>query len=81
MRKETEEWIIISQEDLQAAEYLFEKALHRIACYHVLNSIYRSRYPLDTGLLPWGEPTEKDAAKALDIAKNMSAWFKGTFKR
>ena len=129
MRKETEEWIIISREDLQAAEYLFEKALHRIACYHAqqtvekllkailveheidiprihnlldlnnaakrldyntplsgedavfLNSIYRSRYPLDTGLLPWGEPTEKDAAKALDIAKNMSAWFKGTFKR
>jgi HEPN domain-containing protein len=45
-----------------------------------LNSIYRSRYPLDTGLLPWGEPTEKDAIKALDIAKNISVWFKETFK-
>lgn len=45
-----------------------------------LNSIYRSRYPLDTGLLPWGEPTEKDAIKALDIAKNISGWFKEAFK-
>ncbi|MFI5294296.1 MAG: HEPN domain-containing protein [Thermodesulfovibrionales bacterium] len=39
-----------------------------------LNSIYRSRYPFDAGLLPHGEPTEKDAEKALDIAKQMTAW-------
>ncbi len=39
-----------------------------------LNSIYRSRYPLDAGLLPAGEPTEKDAEKALDLAKQMTAW-------
>jgi HEPN domain-containing protein len=127
MRKETEEWIKIAGEDLQSAEYLFEKSLYRMVCYHAqqtvekllkallieneidiprihnlldlnnaagklgynaplkdddsvfLNSIYRSRYPLDTGLLPWGEPGENDAAKALGIARNISAWFKGNF--
>ncbi|MDA8325327.1 MAG: HEPN domain-containing protein [Nitrospiraceae bacterium] len=125
MRKETEEWVKIADEDLQSAEYLFEKSLYRMACYHAqqtvekllkavlveleieiprvhnlldlnnaakklgysapltdedtvfLNSIYRSRYPLDTGLLPWGEPQEKDAVRALEIARNMAAWFKG----
>ena len=124
MRKETEEWIKIASEDLQSAEYLFEKSLYRMACYHAqqavekllkailverdidiprihnlldlnsaarklgyntsladedavfLNSIYRSRYPLDTGLLPWGEPTKEDAEKALGIAKTVSDWFK-----
>jgi HEPN domain-containing protein len=128
MRKETEEWIKIAEEDLQSAEYLFEKSLHRMVCYHAqqsvekilkallveheidiprihnlldlnnaakklgysaplqdedavfLNSIYRARYPLDTGLLPWGEPQAKDASKALDIAKKISAWFKTNFK-
>lgn len=128
MRKETEEWIKIAHEDLQSAEYLFEKSLYRMVCYHAqqavenllkallieheidiprihnlldlnnaarklgynapltdedavyLNSIYRSRYPLDTGLLPWGEPNDKDAAKALEIAKNISEWFKEKFK-
>lgn len=127
MRKETEEWIKIAHEDLQSAEYLFEKSLYRMVCYHAqqtvekllkallieheidiprihnlldlnnavkkigynapltdddtvfLNSIYRSRYPLDTGLLPWGEPNDKDAAKALGIARNMLTWFKGVF--
>lgn len=128
MRKETEEWIKIAREDLQSAEYLFEKSLYRMVCYHAqqavekllkallieheidiprihnlldlnnaakklgynapltdedavyLNSIYRSRYPLDTGLLPWGEPNDKDAAKALGIAKNISIWFTENFK-
>ena len=34
-----------------------------------LNSIYRSRYPSDLGLLPSGEPTKEDAEKAIGIAK------------
>ena len=33
-----------------------------------LNSIYRSRYPADLGLLPQGEPAKKDAQRALKIA-------------
>ena len=33
-----------------------------------LNSIYRSRYPADLGLLPQGEPARKDARRALKIA-------------
>lgn len=36
-----------------------------------LNSIYRSKYPSDLGLLTSGEPTKKDAKKALSIAKTM----------
>ena len=39
-----------------------------------LHSIYRSRYPFDAGTLPYGEPTEKDAEKAVDIAKQMTTW-------
>lgn len=34
-----------------------------------LNSIYRSRYPANIGLLPLGEPTKEDAEKAISIAK------------
>lgn len=34
-----------------------------------LNSIYRSRYPSDLGLLPQGEPRKEDAQRALNIAK------------
>ncbi len=34
-----------------------------------LNSIYRARYPSEAGLLPLGDPLEKDAAQALKIAK------------
>ena len=33
-----------------------------------LNSIYRSRYPADLGLLPQGESARKDAQKALNVA-------------
>lgn len=36
-----------------------------------LNSIYRSRYPSDMGLLPSGVPTKEDAEKAMNIAKKM----------
>jgi len=39
-----------------------------------LSGIYvESRYPLDVGLLPHGEPTKEDAQKALDIAKRFFA--------
>ncbi len=33
-----------------------------------LNSVYRSRYPAEEGLLPYGEPTREDAARALRAA-------------
>jgi HEPN domain-containing protein len=36
-----------------------------------LNSIYRSRYPSDLGLIPLGEPKKKDAKKAICIAQKM----------
>jgi HEPN domain-containing protein len=122
MRKEAEEWIKIASEELQSAEYLFERLLFRMVCYHAqqtvekvlkallveheidfprthnildlrnavkslgykirltdgdaifLNSIYRTRYPSDLGLLPSGEPTEKDAEKALYMAKAIVEW-------
>lgn len=122
MRKESEEWIKIALEELQSAEYLFERSLFRMVCYHAqqavekvlkailieheidfprthnildlrnavkglgykidlsdedaifLNSIYRARYPLDIGLLPSGEPTEKDAQRALKMAKAIVKW-------
>ena len=40
-----------------------------------LNSVYRSRYPSDAGLLPTGEPGECDAVKALEIANTLLKWF------
>ncbi len=36
-----------------------------------IDSIYRGRYPIETGLLPLGDPTNEDAEKALDIAKRI----------
>uniref|UniRef100_A0A832A1B4 HEPN domain-containing protein n=1 Tax=Desulfacinum infernum TaxID=35837 RepID=A0A832A1B4_9BACT len=36
-----------------------------------LDSIYRSRYPADEGLLPLGVPTEQDARRALDAARSI----------
>ncbi|MEW6115553.1 MAG: HEPN domain-containing protein [Nitrospirota bacterium] len=39
MRKETEEWVKIAGEDLQSAEYLFEKSLYRMACYHAQQAV------------------------------------------
>jgi HEPN domain-containing protein len=36
-----------------------------------LNRVYRFRYPPDIGLLPYGEPTEKDAQRALGIAEKI----------
>lgn len=122
MRKESSEWIKIATEDFQSAEYLFDKSLYRMVCYHAqqtvekilksiltehetefsrthnildlgnavekvgqkpplidedaifLNSVYRSRYPSDLGLLPSGKPTKEDAEKALHIAKEVLNW-------
>lgn len=124
MRKESNEWVKIAREDFQSAEYLFDKSLYRMVCYHAqqtvekilkailteyetefarthnildlgnavekigyktplidedaifLNSIYRTRYPSDIGLLPSGEPTKEDAGKALNIAREIVNWFK-----
>lgn len=39
-----------------------------------VDSIYRGRYPAEAGLLPLGEPTEKEAKKAVNIAERI---FKG----
>jgi len=36
-----------------------------------LNSVYRARYPAALGLLPSGEPTHRDAEKALEIARKV----------
>lgn len=33
-----------------------------------IDSIYRGSHPAEKGLLPLGEPSEGDAARALDIA-------------
>lgn len=38
-----------------------------------LNAVYRSRYPAEAGLLPYGEPTADDAGKALVIAQKVLA--------
>ncbi|OGW54437.1 MAG: hypothetical protein A2Z46_07000 [Nitrospirae bacterium RBG_19FT_COMBO_55_12] len=124
MRKEAEAWIKIAAEELQSAEYLSERKLFRMVCYHAqqsvekvlkallvehdvdiprthnildlnnavkkigyetklsdedtvfLNSIYRARYPAALGLVPSGEPTAKDAEKALHISREMAIWLK-----
>jgi HEPN domain-containing protein len=124
MRKEAEAWRAIADEELQSAEYLLEKKLFRMVCYHAqqsveknlkallagreidiprthnildlnavlrqfsvnidiadedavfLNSIYRSRYPAGLGLMPEGEPSAEDAAKAIHIAKRAAASIK-----
>jgi HEPN domain-containing protein/predicted nucleotidyltransferase len=34
-----------------------------------LNSVYRSRYPTEEGLLPHGEPTSQEAARAISVAE------------
>lgn len=44
-----------------------------------LNSIYRSRYPSDLGLLPSGEPKKEDAQRALNIAKVIFDYIKTLF--
>jgi len=39
MRRETEEWLKLADEDLQSAEYLFEKGLFRMVCFHAQQSV------------------------------------------
>ncbi len=39
MRKEAEAWIKIAGEELQSAEYLAEKKLFRMVCYHSQQSV------------------------------------------
>lgn len=39
MRRETEEWLKLANEDLQSAEYLFEKRLLRMVCFHAQQSV------------------------------------------
>jgi HEPN domain-containing protein len=36
-----------------------------------IDSIYKGRYPVETGLLPLGEPSNSDARKAVDLAKRI----------
>jgi len=46
-----------------------------------IDSIYRGRYPIETGLLPLGDPTDEDAEKALDIAKRLVKSAQNILKR
>ena len=38
-----------------------------------VDSIYRGRYPIETGLLPSGEPSKEDGEKAVRIAMRLLA--------
>ena len=55
MKREAEEWIKY-ESPLSEEDAVF------------LNSVYRARYPAVLGLLPTGEPTKKDAERALHSA-------------
>jgi len=39
MKRETEEWLKIAEEDFQAAEHLFAISLFRMVCYHAQQSV------------------------------------------
>jgi len=39
MRRETEEWLKLANEDLQSAECLFEKRLFRMVCFHAQQTV------------------------------------------
>ena len=36
-----------------------------------IDNIYKGRYPAESGLLPFGEPSKLDAQKAVDLAKRI----------
>ena len=36
-----------------------------------INSIYEGRYPSEAGLLPYGQPSDKDAERAVKIAADV----------
>ncbi|WP_369018037.1 HEPN domain-containing protein [Thermatribacter velox] len=39
MRRETQEWMKIAEEELKSAEYLFTKGLYRMVCYHAQQAV------------------------------------------
>lgn len=39
MKRGTEEWIKIAMEELQSAEYLYERSLFRMVCYHAQQTV------------------------------------------
>ncbi len=39
MRREAEEWLKLANEDLRSGEYLFEKGLFRMVCYHAQQAV------------------------------------------
>ncbi|MCI2424425.1 HEPN domain-containing protein [Candidatus Acetothermia bacterium] len=39
MKRETEEWLKIAEEELQAAEHLFKASLYRMVCYHTQQAV------------------------------------------
>ncbi|MBI4707631.1 MAG: HEPN domain-containing protein [Candidatus Omnitrophica bacterium] len=39
MKRETKGWIKIAIEDLQSAEYLYERELFRMVCYHAQQAV------------------------------------------
>jgi HEPN domain-containing protein len=39
MRREAKEWLKLANEDLQSGEYLFEKGLFRMVCYHAQQAV------------------------------------------
>ena len=42
MRKEAGEWFRIAKEELQSAEYLIEKKLYRMVCYHSQQAVEKA---------------------------------------
>ncbi len=39
MKRETQEWVKIAEEDLESAECLFAKGLYRMVCYHAQQAV------------------------------------------
>ena len=46
-----------------------------------IDSIYRGRYPAEAGLLPLGEPKERDAKEAVDIAERIFKSVRASIKK
>ena len=42
MKKEAEAWLLIAGEELQSAEYLAEKKLARMVCYHAQQAVEKA---------------------------------------
>ena len=59
----TNPWLIYAKDDLDALDALEHAPIPRVTCFH------ETRYPPDLGLLPGGEPTGADAARAARIAR------------